>query len=337
MVVWVVPSIIVGLGIGVWLHLYFRYGREPTPKVAPRVVSEPPSDWTLAQVGLLWSYGRLRPQDMVASFLDLVRRGALRLHATPVGILRAGGIEGTDQEHDFVVERVRSMAERVTAAERYLIDEVLFHYARGQEQASLGHLMVEGARDWVGTCGRVDGWREIAEQEQTPFAFEDAQSKQMSRVAVALGFAMLGLAYLLAIMFESPIAVLAIIAGGIMIPGSKAIRRRTQKAAEALASWQAYRDYLAEQLALSETPPHSGAVWEKYLIHAVTLGTARRVIERFRMLYPTRQNIASSTYRHPSVFSLGMDPFDRALASLVSRNGPQNDATTPRRSAVPDP
>ena len=332
MVIWVIPSLIVALGVGVWLHIYFHYGQEPTPKVAPGVVSEPPSDWTPAQVSLLWGYGRLRPRDMVASFLDLVRRGVLRLHATPVDILLAGGLAGTDQEYDFVVARVRSTAQRVTPAERYLIDEVLFHYAPGREQASLRHLMLEGARDHLKACGRADRWLEIAEKEQTPFAFEDAQSKRMSRVALAVGFAMLGLAYPLAGMFESPVAVLAIAVGGAMVAGSKAVRRRTQEAAEALASWQAYRDYLAEQSTLSDSPAHSVAVWEKHLVYAVTLGTAQRVINRFQMLYPTMQNIDCSLY--PSVFSLGVDAFDRALASLISR-APVPSESNERRLQAP--
>ena len=336
MVIWGVPSVIVVLGFGVWLYIYFRYGQEPTPKVAPGVVREPPSDWTPTQVGLLWGWGRLRPRDMVASFLDLVRRGVLRLHATPVDILLAGGLAGTDQEYDFVVERVRSTAERVTPAERYLIDEVLFHYAPGRKQASLRYLMMEGARDHLKACGRTDRWREIAEKEPTPFAFEDGQSKRMSRVAVAVGFAMLGLAYPIAVMFESPIAVLAIVVGGVMVAGSKAVRRRTQEAAEALASWQAYRDYLAEQSTLSDSPAHAVAIWEKHLIYAVTLGTAHRVIDRFRMLYPTMENTRYSTHLYPSVFFLGGDLFDRALASLFSEEGPHRDATTPPRSAITD-
>jgi hypothetical protein len=316
--VWVVPGIITGILAGIWLYLYLRYGLEPVPETAPGRAAGPPCPWTPVELGMLLNWGRLRPRDMTASMLDLVRRGALRLTAERNTATEIGGL---------AVERGRPRSVELTPAERYLIDEVIFHFAPGADRASLYEVMVEGARDFTETCGRVDEWREMAEGEPMPFAFEADRSRRMSQAGVLVGLAMLICAYVIATVFESPVAILALIAGALMIPGSRAIRKRTREAVEALAQWQAYRDCLAQQSSSMGDAARSAGPED--LVYAVTLGVARDVIERFQMLYPTRQNIADSPRLYAVALAPPSDLFTRAFTGLISTRGPSDDRRDP--------
>ena len=136
---------------------------------------------------------------------------------------------------------------------------------------------------------------------------------------MAVGLVMLSLAYPLAILFPNALIIPLIVLGCLMLPGSKAIRKRTPEAAAALSRWQAFRRHLLQWSSLTDGPAHSVVLWEKYLTYGVTLGAARRVIDGFRLLYPSRENIAEARDMYESVFSPGADPFGKALAQLVRR------------------
>jgi hypothetical protein len=319
---WLVPTLVTIVGAGIWLRLYLRYGREPVPVSPPERLAEPPYDWTPVQLGLLWNQGGLGLRDMVASLIDLVRRGVLELRAEPVSVLEAGGLVGVSEEYDCLVARAPGRADEMTAAERYLVDEIVFRYAGGQTSASLTEAMVEGALEHRAACARVARWRTMAEEEPTPFPFDDPVSRQMSARGTTLGAALLAGSFLLGVVFPSVMILALMIVAGAMTAGSGVIRRRTPEAAEALARWQAFRRHLGEVSSLRDVPPHSAAIWERYLVYGVSLGVARRVIEGFRLLDPTRGNISLSVGLYSSVFAVGGDAFCRAFVSLIAKGGP---------------
>lgn len=285
---WLVPTLVTVVGAGIWLRLYLRYGREPVPVSLPERLAEPPYDWTPVQLGLLWNQGGLGIRDMVASLIDLVRRGVLEMIAEPVSVLEAGGLVGVSGEYGYFLARVPGRANEMTAAERYLVDEIIFRYAEGKESASLTEAMVEGAREHHATCGRFARWRTMAEEEPTPFPFDDPVSRQMSARGTTLGAALLAGSFLLGVAFPSVMILALMIVAGAMTAGSGVIRRRSPEAAEALARWQAFRRHLVEVSSLRDVPAHSAAIWGKHLVYGVSLGVARRVIDEFRRLHPTQ-------------------------------------------------
>lgn len=318
---WLVPTLVLVVGAWIWLRWYLRYGREHVPADPPARLDEPPYDWSPVQLGQLWSPGGLGLKDMVASLIDLVRRGVLELRSEAVSVLEAGGMAGVSREYDYSVELSAGREGDVTPSERYLMEEIIFRHAGGKKRASLTEVMVEGARERGATCGRIERWREIAEEEPTPFPFVDAMSKRMSARGSTLGAAMLGGSFVLGMVFPSLMVLVLVIVAALMLVGSGVISRRSPEGAEALARWQAFRRHLVEVSSVSDAPPHSAVVWEKYLVYGVSLGVARRVIGAFRLLHPTPGNISASTDLYRPVFALGGDPFCRAFVSLAAKDG----------------
>lgn len=319
---WLVPTLVMVVGAGIWLRLYLRYGLEPVAVSPPERLAEPPYDWTPVQLGLLWNQGGLGLRDMVASLIDLVRRGVLEMRAEPVSVLEAGGLAGVSEEYEYLVARAPGRAGEMTAAERYLVEEIVFRYAGGKESASLTEAMVEGAREHRAACARVGQWRAMAEEEPTPFPFEDPVSRQMSARGTTLGAALLAGSFLLGAVFPSPMVLALVVVAGAITAGSGVIRRRSAQGAEALARWQAFRRHLVDVSSLRDVPAHSAAIWERYLVYGVSLGVARRVVDGFRRLHPTRENISASVGLYGSVFAVGGDAFCRAFVSLIAKGEP---------------
>jgi hypothetical protein len=260
--------------------------------------------------------------------LDLARRGALRLIAEPVAGAAAGGAS-PEASYELFIERAPERSGNLTALERYLIDEVLFCQWPNASRVSLRDVMIEGARQHSDVCVRVETWFRRAREDPMPFPFEDPASQRASRVGMALGVLMFGVAYAVARYFESPLALLAIVLGGAMIAGSKVIQRRSPEAAEALARWQAFRSHVSASAQRADQSLVPVDTRWRFLIHAVTLGVANRLIDRFRLLYPSRQDIADSAHVYPTVFSPASDHWSRTLVDLAgtSRSG---DGAEPR-------
>jgi uncharacterized membrane protein len=113
------------------------------------------------------------------------------------------------------------------------------------------------------------------------------------------------------------------IVGFALVPGSFAIMRRTPQAADALHRWQAFRRYLTDFSRLQEYPPPAVTLWEHYLVYAITLGVADRVIEQFKELYPqVATTTTAATFPHwvgssGSPLS-GMDSIGSVLSSFNS-------------------
>jgi uncharacterized membrane protein len=106
----------------------------------------------------------------------------------------------------------------------------------------------------------------------------------MSYLGMAIGGIMIMIA--LPAMIINPLCLLAIFAGIFFIIASRTIRRRSREAADAFHRWQAFRHYLVDFSMLKEYPAPAIVMWEKYLVYAIVLGVADRVLAQLRQLAP---------------------------------------------------
>jgi uncharacterized membrane protein len=270
----------------VWFILYLGYGREYQEANAPQYVREPIEGWTPNEVAYLWRQGSFGPQDMTATLMDLVRRGGLRLIVKQQEHQRLGGLLGTYAEEEQYLERVQGFAGEMRPSEGYLIEEILFrgHHSPGQ-QVSMDEIREDAKDNPTSARARYEHWRSVAAKESEKMPLHDPQSKVAMGFGMALGALMFLSVFLLGPALGSPTVMAPGFVGFALIPGSLAIRRRTRQAAAALHRWQAFRRYLTDFSLLSEYPAPAVVLWEQYLVFAITLGVADRVIEQFKELH----------------------------------------------------
>ncbi len=72
--------------MGLFLWLYLRYGREYEPTVPGEYYRELPGEYPPAELGVLWRFRRVRPEDFVATVMDLARRGHLKIQEREAGL-----------------------------------------------------------------------------------------------------------------------------------------------------------------------------------------------------------------------------------------------------------
>jgi len=282
---WGTPAAAVVFAICLWLVLYLRYGREYHDETPVEYLRDPPEDWTPNEVAFLWRWGKLDAQDMTATLMDLVRHGALRLIVSTERREVLGGLLGETTEQDYVIERVPDKQPDLADSERYLVKRILFHEVTG-DRISLETFQKKSRSKPRAAYARFKVWKGMAEREAKRFEIVDPQSKQMCGVVAVVGFLMFAGSIVLAGVTDSPAFMASGIFGFALMPASFAILRRTPEAARHLSRWQAFRRYLTDFSRLKEYPPPAVVLWEHYLVYAITLGIADRVIEQFRELYP---------------------------------------------------
>ncbi|MCJ7821530.1 MAG: DUF2207 domain-containing protein, partial [Armatimonadetes bacterium] len=157
---WAFPILLAVGAIVAWVTLYLSFGREHKPATEIEYLRDISNDWTPNQVAAVWRWGELGPNDMTATLMDLVRRGALKLIVTTESHRVLGGLLGEKTEQEYVIERVRDYQGEMSDDGRMLayqeigyIDPEWRNYRGGQAQpvrlVSLSGLDLETA-PWQG-------------------------------------------------------------------------------------------------------------------------------------------------------------------------------------------
>ncbi len=302
-----------------WGTLYFRYGREHEEQSPIEYLREPPEDWTPNEVAFVWRWGELSAQDMTATLMDLVRRGALKLIVTTERRERLGGLLGEKTEQEYAIQPVRDQEDSLRDSERYLIRHILFHDIPG-DTVSMDTFQRKARKNPRQTYRRFKSWRGLAKREAKRLGVVDPVSKKMCGVAAGLGFIVFFLSIVLGAMLSSPVFFASGLIGFALIPASFAILRRTPEAARQLHRWQAFRRYLTDFSQLERYPAPAVALWEHYLVYAITLGVADRVIEQFKELYPQVAEQAAAGTAFPHWVTAGGEPLSGmdSIGSVLS-------------------
>ncbi len=285
-----------GVGFLVAFALYWRYGREylePNPPIYER---EPLEGWKPNEAAYLWHWGSLGPNDMTAMLMDLVRRGALQLVIRKEDHAILGGLLGSREKEEQYLRRVPEFKGELSRAEQHLIERVLFAGIDSDVEVSMSEFTERAKADPIAAKARYDHWKKAAEDESEKVTIVAPDSNVAMGFGIGIGVLVFLSTFLFASVLQSPAAIVDGFGGFGIIIASLNTRRRTREAASALHHWQAFRRYLLDFSRLREYPAPAVVLWEQYLVFAITLGVADRVIEQFKDLYVRLPDAERSTF-----------------------------------------
>jgi len=263
--------------------LYFRYGREPKPTFRAeylRDVPQPPQPPAMA--GLIWRMGGVDRDDFVATVLDLVLRGVIVLEPL---VREKKRLLGRDEERTYRLVLRRERLEGLLPYERQLVD-LLFRTLGDGDEAVVADLKkrAESRRDAV--AREWQEWKGAVQSEGRRRRFFDPTADRMAAVGATVA-AIAGVMSVAGAVFSG---LLWLAAGaplaGLLLWGSRAIRRRSTEAAELHAQLAALRRYLKDFGRLQEKPPEAVVLWEQFLVYATMFGIADEVVEALKVRLP---------------------------------------------------
>lgn len=285
--------------------LYLRYGKAHRSDWQGSYYRELPGEITPAVMSYLVGY-KVRPRDLMATLLDLVRRRYVTMRVVES---EGGWFKGKQRDHLFkLIDRDR---EGLSSHERLLV-QWLFDGLGPEEELSLQALQLAAKQRATAQAfvNQYNAWSKqaVAKARAEPWFEKNAGPK----LAVILS----GLQILPAL-FLAPEEwkFLAICALPLLFLGMM-LKRRSRAGETEYRKWIAFKRYLEDYSRLAERDPLAVHLWEQYLVYAISLGVAKRVIAISHL--DLREADAGRYYLHHSIYHhrLHEDGFDHFTESF---------------------
>ncbi|MCA1840662.1 MAG: DUF2207 domain-containing protein [Actinobacteria bacterium] len=284
-------GLIVGVALGIFaiamaMVLFFRYGKEYDIDVGD-YVREIPQDYPPAVAGLIFRFGRTTVDDITATFMDLARRGYLR-------------ITQTTEDHLFRDKKIH-LFERVKPVDGSLADfeSMLITWAF-ETVGEDGKVTDTDMSSYVKSHSSFATWfGEFKASVKTRADAEDWIEKKSTAMMIlnflvgalvalaGVGLIVLGAKDPQGIHILGGVA--ALIGGAIQLGISPTIKRRSKKGATQFAEWNALRRFLLDFSEMKHATVEALTMWESYLVYAVVLGVADEVVKTMQKLSPEYQ------------------------------------------------
>ena len=308
------------LPLALFYAMWRRHGKEHTPTFTDTYFRDVPSDDHPAVLGYLWRWGSTSEADLTASFMRLTDVGAVRLER--VQVQKSGLLGRTKVEDDYRMSLVRDVADGLTdPIDRAALD-LLFETAKAGAAAGGGTSGVGGGdatlcgpdgqplteanpqsflfsdfadlakHDARGFIDRRKAWESAVAAKGGKRAFYEAGGELWSGRAKGWGVVAVVLSVLLGVFLAGglgaplwPVALLLASGVACIVLGCL-MHRRSPEANELHAKLEALRNWLRDFTNLKEAIPTDVRLWDKFLVLAVVLGVADRVVEQLRTAAP---------------------------------------------------
>ena len=279
---------IVGIGFPLFalvliVVLYGKYGREPKTQFQAQYLREiPQPSLPPALVGYIWRMGTIARDDVTATLLDLVYRKVIDLERVNVHKERLIG------KDDTVTYKLTLHDERLDELLPYEsnLARFLFHDIAGGSTLVLSELKDLAKSKRATFAKGYSDWTKIAGNEGERRKYLDAQADRMAFIGAAFGFIAAVGAAAAAILSGGFWFFLGVPVGVVLIFVARAIKRRSQEAAELHAQYSALERYLKDFGRLQEKPPDAIVLWEQFLVYAVTFGIGDQVVKDMAIKIP---------------------------------------------------
>jgi len=287
--------------------------RAPVPVPLPPS-AHIPTDLPPAIVGLLWRRGELAENDLIATIVDLTRRGALEIDLVPRDGPPRASVQGTagsifdvqthrltlrddtnDELAPFEAELVRVLFSQLQKGPCITADQYRAGFRRDFDWFQVWfrewrHLVYRDPR----SKGLIDVDGMARADKRKGLLFNSGTLGLAGAIlagAFILPFLLLGVALL-----HGALLVLALLAIGVLVVAvaASAVRGFARAPAETLTplgqdllrQYTALRDYLRDVSHLQDMPPEGVVLWDQYLALAVVFGLGDRIVADFFVASP---------------------------------------------------
>ena len=296
------------LGVGVPLValvlvivLYLRYGREPKTQFNAQYLRDfPQPQLPPALAAFIWRMGSVGSDDVTATLLDLVNRKVIDLERVTV---HEDKLFGPDETTTYKLTLHDERLEELLDYERQLCT-FLFHEIADGDELILSELKDLAKTQRTAFAAGFQTWKHAVEKEGERRGYLDPKADRMAFVASAFAFVAMVASGAAAVFSGFWWFFLGIPVGLVLLWVARAVKRRSQEAAELHAQYAALERYLKDFGRLDEKPPDAIVLWEQFLIYAVVFGIADQVAKAMTVKVPEVVN--DPAFRTPYILWWGI-------------------------------
>lgn len=274
------------LGLFGCVFLLRRYGRRPELPGPIGMTGAPPSDTSPALVGYLLHSREVGPRDLVATLLDLARRGllVLREETRQKGTLFGGTKQKTAYIWQLKREQYRQERAALLAYEEQLIAFLFDELAGGADEIDMATIKKKSRQ----VRGFFRQWRSAVKQEGKRRGYYDEDSLRGMAYGIALGVVMMVLA-IPGLIFFGVWSLVLMGAGLITLLLALLIAHRTREGELEARGWNGLKRYLksADLGTAGHSIAHSNI--GAFLIYGAVLGLSAAAYRRLADAIPSEQ------------------------------------------------
>ena len=322
--------IIIVLNIIMGIRLYFKYDRELKPEMELDYYRELPEDITPAVLSLLMSVQGTTTKDIMATLMDLTRKKYLKIEETTSG----GWIKKKDYRFILLNKDTVSLKQH----EINLINWFFYSIGDG-ESVSLKEIenYSKASRTQSSFRHQYQQWQKAVKNEfqklnyfgKSEAGYKAALKTVLLEIAVFLALVLI--AFLLRVPWLVLIPLLMTIGFtgvGLVIYGGL-IRKKTQEGINEHEKWSAFKRFLLHFSNMKDYEIPSIIIWEHYLVYAISLGIAEKVISKLRVVLADQNiNVRNSvllyhmTDRNGQLNASVFRSFDKSFSNSMIRTSP---------------
>ena len=277
------------------IRVYYKYDKELKADVDMEYYRELPSNITPAVLSKLMSIQGVGTKDILATLMDLVRKKYLKVEEIPAG-----------RKKDYRFTRLEPETINLKKHEAQLIHWLFYSIGDGKSialkeikdyaKASLTQLSFQSNyRKWIKAVGK--------EFKKYNYFGQSKESIKVTLKTILIEFAVIILLALLGLLFGGqwfaffPAFFMVIFTGPILIVYGAILKKKTRLGINEYTKWRAFKRFLLHFSNMKDYEIPSIAVWEHYLVYAISLGVAEKVISRLKVVLGNQDiSFRNSTY-----------------------------------------
>lgn len=271
---------LIGLAGMVWagIHIYFKYYKPKTPTFRGKYYRELPAEYSPAVMTYNLHNEEIYPRDLTASILDMIRKKVFILDIQSIEKKRI--LLGSKTEEEYLItDNSKNLQRPLTSYEEFIRHWLIEKIGDGRSTSFNSIEAYSKDKETGKEFYRDYGlWMNMVQQEAQGYAFFDDKAYDGVALGVLLSLVSMGVG-VLAIFMGIMIGIANIPVGIGLLIYSLRIKKRSKQGYEDYVKWKAFSRFLIDFSKLDDAVVPSIAVWEHYLVYAVSLGIADKVIE----------------------------------------------------------
>jgi uncharacterized membrane protein len=305
--------VLIIIPIIVFFYFYSKYGVEPKVNYKLTYEQEPPRDIPPMVVATFYGTDlKTSAKGLLATIFDLSRRGYIDIREEKKKQL-FGLTEKTEQIFKITKKRRKALSPKssLLGFERDVLSLLFKEMSKNKDEISSSEMT-----KWC-------KWHSRTIQENISTLSKDAKKwfekkyfkfyepKSLKEASKFLIFLILYCISVFAVVFYfniiisfgfSLIFLVIIIAAliGFSFIAMNAIKRKTPEATLEIKKWNAFKRYISDFSAMKDAPTTLLHIWDRYLVYAVVLGVAEKLLENIKNLSLERHAaVAAVAWYHP--------------------------------------
>lgn len=303
---------LVGSIVGVF-HIYNKYIKEKKTEFRGKYYRELTSDYGPAVMSYNYHQKLNTPKDLTASILDMIRKRIFRIDMEKVE--KKSILGGSKQGEEYTITDISKNLQRpLTPYEEFIRHWLIEKIGNGisatfDEIEAYSKDKVNGA-EFYKDYGL---WMVMVREEAENYEFFDPTANKGIASGILIGITGIGLG-VFAIFHGIVLGIANIPVGILVIACSALIKQRTKEGNEEYVKWKAFSRFLKDFSKLEDAVVPSVILWEHYLVYAVSLGIADRVIDAMQVF------LKPDDFANPGLTFLGRSYMYGGLTAVHALN-----------------